>query len=92
MNTRFYTMVGSMLALAALSGCVSRTPSYDASFGTALRATTAAQLANPAAASNPSRDPVAGLDGRAAAAAQTTYEHSYAHPDTPQSMVGGAGK
>ena len=92
MNNRIFTLASSLLALAALSGCVSRSPYFDASFGTAARATKAAQVINPAAASNRSRDPVAGLDGRAAAAAQTTYEHSFAHPDTPQSMVGGAGK
>jgi hypothetical protein len=62
----------------ALAACVSTTPQWDAHFGEALRLAQARQIANPAAANNP--DPVAGIDGRAARAAQDRYERSFREP------------
>lgn len=58
-----------------LSACAATSPQADARFGQSLRATLAAQVAYPAAVRN--ANPVEGLDGRAARAAQEGYEHSF---------------
>jgi len=75
--------------LALLSAC-SATPRWDNQAGDAVRATLAAQVANPAAAAN--ADPVNGIDGRAARAAQERYEHSYKQAQeqtgAPSAMIG----
>jgi len=63
----------ALLALL-LAGCAS-TPRWDSHAGDAVRATLSAQVANPGAGHNP--DPVNGIDGRAAAAAQERYQQSY---------------
>jgi type IV pilus biogenesis protein CpaD/CtpE len=57
-----------------LAGCAT-TPRLDRQFGDSVRATLAQQVANPAAAHNP--NPVNGIDGRAARAAQEQYEKSF---------------
>lgn len=64
----------ALLPVLLLAACAS-TPRWDSQAGDAVRATLAAQVANPAAAQN--SDPVNGIDGRAAKAAQERYEHSY---------------
>jgi uncharacterized lipoprotein YajG len=78
-----------LIAVLLLPGCAS-TPHADASFGDAVRAAVAAQVADPAAAANTS--PVSGLDGRAARAAQERYERSYKQPQqemaVPSAIVG----
>jgi type IV pilus biogenesis protein CpaD/CtpE len=58
-----------------LSACAATTPQNDARFGQSVRATLAAQVADPAAVRNAS--PVAGIDGRAARGALQRYENSF---------------
>jgi hypothetical protein len=70
---------GIALAAALLvAGCVQTTPKWDRQFGDTVRANTAAQVLNPAAAAN--TNPAAGIDGRAARAAHERYERSFAEP------------
>ncbi|WP_375539984.1 hypothetical protein [Rugamonas brunnea] len=66
------------LGAALLSGCAATTPDWDRRFGLAARATLAQQVLHPEAARN--TDPVAGMDGRAAAAAQARYQKSFTDP------------
>jgi type IV pilus biogenesis protein CpaD/CtpE len=83
MDTRFHSICqrGALLALAAsLAACASTTPHLDTGFGTSVRSTFAAQVIDPAAVRNP--DPVTGLDGRTARAAQEQYERSNAAPQS----------
>ncbi len=65
--------MGAGLALL-LSACAT-TPQADARFGQSVRAAISSQIAQPAAARNP--NPVVGMDGRAARAAQEHYERSF---------------
>jgi hypothetical protein len=70
--------------LAALAGCAA-TPKYDRHFGDAVRQARTAMTINPAASGNP--DPVAGLDGQAAATALTRYEASFKAPPPPVPLI-----
>lgn len=84
------TTLGIRLVLCAmaallLSACASTTPIFDQRFGDSVRATLTSQVANPAAGAN--RNPVAGIDGRAASAAQERYEHSFAQPTPPPPVL-----
>ena len=92
MNTRFDKLGTSLAVLAAmLAGCAPVAPQWESSFGNAVRASVAAQVANPAAVRNP--DQVAGLDGHAAQAAQQQFEQSFKTPVAPQAvMISGSGK
>ena len=78
MNHTLVIRLGAVLTALLLPACAVTTPHWDGRFGAAVRATTAAQVANPAAARNP--DPVNGIDGRAARAASERYERSFAQP------------
>ena len=90
MNSSLNKRNASLLALACtLGACGSTTPRWDSSFGDSLRASTAAQVMHPDAARNP--NPVAGLDGRAAAAAQARYEHTANNAPAPSTMLGAGG-
>jgi len=75
--------------LALLAGCAS-TPRWDVHAGDAVRATLSAQVANPQAGRNP--DPVGGIDGAAAAAAQERYRRSFEQAQektgAPAAMIG----
>lgn len=63
---------------AALGGCMTSTPIWDAHFGEALRAVTASQVIDPQAAErNPSKP---GVDGTAAVSAMRTYDKSFVAP------------
>lgn len=66
------------LLAGLLTGCASVTPNYDAKFGDAVRAARQAQTLNPGAA--PDRDPVLGLDGKAAVNALDRYQESFKTP------------
>lgn len=66
-----------LAAAILLAGC-SSSPAYDARFGDAVRQARLAQTINPQAGNNP--DPVAGLDGQAALAAQKRYHDSFKEP------------
>ena len=70
-------------AMALLLSACATSPQADAYFGQSVRAALASQVAQPAAVRNP--NPVDGMDGRAARAAQEQYERSFGQ--TP----GGAG-
>ncbi|WP_317203800.1 hypothetical protein [Janthinobacterium sp.] len=85
------------LFLAALAGplaaCVQPTPWVDAHSGEAVRRALAQQVLNPDAGAG--RDPVAGLDGRSAAAALERYQKSFAEPAPHATTIligGGGGK
>jgi hypothetical protein len=81
-NTLFSTRFGGALTAAScaalLSACASTTPVLDANFGNAVRQARSAQTLNPNASAN--RDPVLGIDGQAAAAAQDRYHESFKSP------------
>ncbi|HVE08758.1 MAG TPA: hypothetical protein VNE00_16005 [Paraburkholderia sp.] len=70
-------------ACAALGGCLSSTPNWDRNFGAAVTQLREMQTLNPNASDN--TDPVAGVDGRAADAAQTAYYKSFTAPTPPSS-------
>lgn len=80
MNHRHLTRhLASALALSALTvGCASTTPQLDAVFGHAVREARSAQTLYPQASAN--TQPVLGLDGQAAAAAQQRYQASFQNP------------
>jgi hypothetical protein len=81
-NALFPTRFGGALTAAAcaalLTACASTTPVLDANFGNAVRQARSAQTINPNASAN--RDPVLGIDGKAAAAAQDRYQESFKSP------------
>jgi type IV pilus biogenesis protein CpaD/CtpE len=76
LRTRVFTAAALALLLA---GCAT-TPEADARFGQSVRAALASQVARPDAVRNP--DPVTGIDGRAARAAQEHYEKSFGKTET----------
>lgn len=63
---------------AALGGCMTSTPQWDANFGNAVSTMRTMQIANPNASMND--DPVAGLDGTAAGYAIENYGKSFDAP------------
>lgn len=77
------------VAAALLTACAATTPQWDAHFGDATRIAMARQIIAPAAARN--ADPVAGVDGRAAAQAQRNYQKSFAEPAPNNAALIGAG-
>jgi hypothetical protein len=88
MSTRTFTLGAALLALSAtLAGCASTGAELDRGFGDSVRAATASQILDPAAVRN--TNPVLGIDGRAAQAAQLKYQASFADPGTAdQGMIG----
>ena len=82
MASTFTRRAALVLLACGAQGCISSTPHWDSQFGAAIRANLAAQTIEPAAGA--SRNPAAGLDGRAARAAIDNYERSFAQPDTGQ--------
>lgn len=78
-QTHFTGRLAAALALVAgLAGCSSTTPALDAVFGQAVREARSTQTLYPEASTN--TDPVLGLDGQAAAAAQQRYQASFTQP------------
>ena len=76
-----YSLLLTTIALglaAQLTGCANTTPALDAKFGDAVRAAREAQTLNPAASAN--KDPVLGLDGKAAVNALERYQDSFKSP------------
>jgi hypothetical protein len=77
-----------------LSACASPTPHLDREFGNAVNAAKAQQTINPDASRN--TDPVAGIDGPAAAAAVGEYNSSFRSPPPTFPVinvgVGGGGR
>ncbi|MGF6726255.1 hypothetical protein P3T43_005644 [Paraburkholderia sp. GAS41] len=70
-------------AFAALSGCMTSTPIWDAHFGEAEKAATQAQIIDPHAAEHSAS--VDGIDGKSAASAMNQYDKSFAQPITTAS-------
>lgn len=65
-------------ACAALGGCMSSSPIWDAHFGEAVKTVTQAQVIDPdAGMHNPSKP---GIDGRAANSAMGQYQKSFDSP------------
>ena len=85
MSTRFYKGAVLLALAATLAACAPTSPHWESSFGDSVRASVAAQVADPAAVRN--TDPVAGIDGPAARAAQKRYEASFASPSAPEPSV-----
>jgi len=88
-----YRICHSALCLLAVStslgGCGSTTPHADRMFGHSVRAALASQALDPNAARN--HDPVNGMDGTAALAAQKNYARNFAAPDGPSApLISGA--
>jgi hypothetical protein len=67
-----------------LAGCLSSTPHWDATFGDSVKQLTVMQTLNPQASAN--TDPVSGIDGTAAVAAQKGYAKSFTAPTPPGNM------
>jgi hypothetical protein len=65
---------------AALGGCMSSSPIWDAHFGEAERAATQAQIIDPLAAEHTASPD--GIDGKSAASAMTQYDKSFSQPST----------
>lgn len=88
-SLRLRIQSATLLALA-LSACAPTTARLDQQFGESVRATMASQVSDAAAAHN--GNPVSGVDGRAARAAQERYERSFAQAqagaDAPPALVG----
>jgi hypothetical protein len=65
---------------AALGGCMTSSPIWEAHFGEAVHEVTQAQIIDPQAGTrNPS---VQGIDGQSAVSAMTQYDKSFAQPIT----------
>ncbi|WP_312439537.1 pilus assembly protein [Janthinobacterium sp.] len=77
---RFLFLPCAMLVLAAIGGC-GTTPRLDRDFGRSVAALRTQQVFNPQAALN--RDPVVGMDGKAANAAYESYQKSFTAPVPP---------
>jgi hypothetical protein len=82
MSIKSYLLAAATLPLAA---CVQTTPRWDSQFGQSVRATVASQTLRPHAGVN--ADPVMGVDGKAALGAQHRYEHAFAQPEPPPSIL-----
>jgi len=72
-----------LLAALAASGCAA-TPNLDRQFGHSVAQLRQRQMLSPQAGAN--RDPVAGMDGKAAHAAYAAYQKSFAAP-VPQAAA-----
>jgi hypothetical protein len=81
-NTIFSTRCLGALTVTScavlLTACAVTTPVLDANFGNAVRQARSAQTLNPNASAN--RDPVLGIDGKAAVSAQDRYQESFKSP------------
>jgi type IV pilus biogenesis protein CpaD/CtpE len=91
MSIRHHSLVLVSVLGALLQGC-SSTPRFNHHFGASVRANLAAQVIDPAAAVN--GNPVAGVDGAAARAAQERYQRSFADggaSSSDRTLVGGNG-
>ena len=69
----------------ALAGCLTSTPHWDATFGDSVNQIKEMQTLNPQATAT--TDPVAGIDGNAAAAAQKSYAKSFTAPPPPANSL-----
>jgi hypothetical protein len=65
---------------AALGGCMTSSPIWEAHFGEAVRAATQAQIIDPHAGEHTPSTP--GIDGNSAVSAMNQYDKSFAQPPT----------
>jgi hypothetical protein len=70
-------ILGSIMAGALLSGCVSTSPDWESNFGDAARQVRAAQVINPNAPTQ--NTGIGNTDGNAVAGAQKSYSESYGY-------------
>jgi hypothetical protein len=90
-TTRFANVASAALLLALVGGCASRSPNLDAQFGKSVRLLNAQQTINPNAMAN--KDPVLGLDGKAAMSGYNDYQKTFAAPvPQPATFTIGIGK
>jgi hypothetical protein len=68
---------------AALGGCMTSSPIWEAHFGEAVKADRQAQIIDPLAGEHAPSKP--GIDGKSAAAAMALYDKSYVQPPTSAS-------
>lgn len=92
-QNRALPLLAALSAAALLTACGStptqtRTPHLDTQFGNAVEMARAQQTLNPDASQN--RDPVQGIDARAAREAVERYEASFQKP-LPQPNIFGIG-
>jgi hypothetical protein len=88
MKTQSNALRAAALATTLLlSGCASTTPSWENNFGASVRSALALQTIDPAAAAAAQANPVIGIDGRAARAAQQRYESSFSTPAEAQGSL-----
>lgn len=73
-------------ACTLVVGCASTTPELDAKFGDAVRASRERQALTPTA--SVSKDPVLGIDGKAAVNAQERYQDSFKSPPKTFEILG----
>jgi ABC-type amino acid transport substrate-binding protein len=62
MHARIFTLLAALAALSACTGSMTKPTATEADFGNSAASLIKAQTANPAAAANPSPDPVTGVD------------------------------
>lgn len=80
MTNRLISLTAVAAVAAALTGCASVTPDYDARFGQAVQVSAASQLIDPQATARHAKDDAAIMDGRAARAAYNRYVLSFIRP------------
>ena len=85
LKTLIRTSVCAGISLS-LAGCLTSTPQWDAHFGENVQQISASQVLNPQAGTN--ADPVAGVDGGAAAASMFRYDKSFSQPTVVSSPFG----
>ena len=73
-------------ACTLVVGCATSTPELDAKFGDAVRASRERQTLNSTA--SVSKDPVLGIDGKAAVNAQDRYQDSFKSPPKTFEILG----
>lgn len=80
MKTRFALLVALAAALAACGGSFAKPSATEADFGNSVASMQKAQTANPAAAANPSTEPLTGVDPDYANAVLETMREAVSKP------------
>lgn len=89
MTPRASKTLPGLAVFLLLAGCASipasTTPELDKHFGSAVNLAKARQILNPEASRD--TDPVAGIDGKAAAATSDRYEKSFKEPPPTMNVI-----
>jgi type IV pilus biogenesis protein CpaD/CtpE len=80
MNTKITLALAVLAALAACAGSTTRKTATEADFGNSVASMVRAQTANPATLSNPSDEPVTGVDPDYANAVVETMREGVSKP------------